>query len=311
MKRLRPIALLAAVALGCRARAPEPNPDLAVAAAGDAFALPLPRTVKIPSRLMLGVLPVFEPDQMIETYRPLAAYLGRELGTEVEIELTDTYEQLIDAVVRGEIDIAQLAPLTYVVAKERESSLTLIATNIAEGSSTYSGYILTKSDAQIQSAADFRGMRFGFVDYDSSSGYLYPYAFFLEQGILPERDFKSVVMTKRHDLAIEALLRGEIDGAATFSGALLNAEARGLDVERVHIVAKTGRIPYDAWCVRGSLDKGLHAMIQRALLALSTRTIAGRRILGPLKVINGFATTNDAAYDEVRRLKHLVDDARN
>jgi ABC-type phosphate/phosphonate transport system substrate-binding protein len=118
-------------------------------------------------------------------------------------------------------------------------------------------------------------------------------------------------MTKRHDLAIEALLRGDIDGAATFSGALLNAESLGLDSERLRIVAKTGRIPYDAWCVRGALAPGVKQRIQDALLQLSTRTLKGRKVLAPIRSINGFTHANDASYDEIRRLKHLVDAAHD
>src|SRR5206468_2370748 len=82
------------------------------------------------------------------------------------------------------------APLAYVVAKAKDPSIELIATNIEEGSSTYSGYILVRGDSPIVTAADFKQKRFGFVDVESTSGFLYAYAFFLEQGILPERDFK-------------------------------------------------------------------------------------------------------------------------
>jgi phosphonate transport system substrate-binding protein len=301
-------ALCLAIAAGCRARAPEPNADKTERAIKPVETF---ETVNAPPHLILGLLPVFEPEQIRETYGPLAAYLGEQLGTKIEIATTDTYAQMIDMVAKREVDLVQLAPLSYVVAKGRDKSLDLLATNIAEGSSTYSGYILTRTDSPIHAAADFRGRRFGFVALDSSSGYLYPYAFFLEAGLLPERDFKVMVMTKRHDLAIEALLKGEVDGVATFSGALLNAESKGLDTEQVRILAKTGRIPYDAWCARGTLDAALRRKIQHALLSLSTRTPLGRKILGPLRSINGFAAASDATYDEIRRLKTLVDAARD
>jgi phosphate/phosphite/phosphonate ABC transporter binding protein len=301
---------ISALALGfaaCRARAPEPSGEI------DERIGVMPKAegvTNVPPRLVLGLLPIFEPDELIQAYAPFAKYLGDELGTKVEVKLSTDYQGMVEMVLEHQVDLVQLAPLAYVVAKAKDDSISLLATNISEGSSTYSGYILVRADSPIQRATDFRGKRFGFVELESTTGYLYPYAFFLEQGILPERDFKEVVMAKRHDLVIEELMSGRVDGAATFSGALLNAESKGVDTDRLRIVAKTGRVPYDAWCVRGGLDLAIRDRITSSLLKLSTRTLAGRKILTPLRSINGFASTTDASYDDVRRLKKLVDAAR-
>jgi phosphate/phosphite/phosphonate ABC transporter binding protein len=305
MKRVAGSVLL--LLFACRARAPEPpsTPEDEVRPALKPEELP-----SVPHPLRMGLLPIFQPEELVKTYTPLAAYLGEALLTEVKIETSPDYASMVDRVLRQEVDLVQLAPLAYVVAKAKDHSLSLIATNISEGSSTYSGYILARADSPIRSVEDFRGKRFGFVDVDSTTGYLYPYAFFLEQGILPERDFKEVVMAKRHDLVIEELVTGKVDGAATFSGALLNAEAKGFDTDRIRIIAKTGRVPYDAWCTRGNLDPKVRDRIEAALLGLSTRSASGRKILAPLHSINGFARTNDAAYDDIRRVKRLVDAAR-
>jgi phosphate/phosphite/phosphonate ABC transporter binding protein len=302
-----PAAILFLLA-SCLAEAPEP-PD--PGADQRSVERRPERPSVVPNPLVLGVLPIFDPEEMIALYSPLARYLGQELGTEVRLELSEDYATMVERIAEGHVDIAQLAPLAYVRAKAKDPSLQILLTNISEGSSTYSGYIFAKSDAQLRHPSDFRGKRFGFVDPDSTSGYLYPYAFFLEQGIVPERDFKEVVMTKRHDLVIEELVHGRIDAAASFSGALLNAEAQGIDTEGLQIVAKTGRIPYDAWCARAGLDSALKAAIKGALQRLSTRTPVGRRILGGLRPpINGFAEARDENFEDIRRILKVVESKR-
>jgi phosphate/phosphite/phosphonate ABC transporter binding protein len=259
---------------------------------------------------VFGLLPVFAPDQMVRQFSPLASYLGHHLDTTMELRLTETYDEMLVLIEKGEIDLAQLSPFMYVTAKQKVPQIELIATNIAEGSSTYSGYIVARTDLGVSSIEDLKGLRFGFVDEHSASGFLYPSAFLISGGLNPERDFREIVFAGRHDSLMNHLIAGRIDAGATFSGALLNAEDHGLDVEQVQIVAKTGRIPYDAWVTRGDLHPSVVAKLQSRLLALSTRDRQGRRILRPLRSINAFAPITDAHYDQVRAVKTALERAR-
>lgn len=292
----------------CRSRAPEPDPSVLRASEHDRAAIPQ-KTPGMPRPLRLGLVPVFKPEEMALAFAPLASYLGEQLQTVVEIKVSPSYEESIALVADDGVDLVQLAPLAYVKAKERSPSLELLATNISEGSSSYSGYILTRAKDDIRSLEDLRGKRIGFVDEASASGYLLAYGFLLDHGIDPTTYFSELRMTKRHDLVISGLIEGKHDAAATFSGALLNAEANGLDVYQVEILAKTGRIPYDAWCVSGKLAPAVRARIRDVLLSLSTRTKEGRDRLAPLKSINAFTRVDDSAYDEIRRVKRVVEEA--
>jgi phosphonate transport system substrate-binding protein len=309
IRGLAVLTLVLSSSSACRARAPEPTPDaVPPPRAAQELRLELPLT-DVPERLRLMITPVFAPAELALAYAPLAAYLGEALGTDVELVTPPDYYGALDSVLRGEADIAQLTPLTYVLAKQQLPSLELLVTNISEGSSTYSGYLLARAGSSMRTVAELRGKVLGFISPESTSGYLYPYAFFLEQGIDPEQHFKRIVMLGHHDAALDALVLGEIDVVATFSGALLHAEGDGLRTEGLEIIAKTGRIPYDAWAVRGELPLGVKQRLEKTLLELSTRTAIGRRVLGPLRSTNGFAEASDAMYDDVRRVKKLVDQA--
>ncbi len=306
MKRALLILLL--FATSCRSRAPEPDPAVLISTGGERAILP-EKTPGMPRPLRFGLVPVFRPEDMAAAYGPLAAYLGEQLGTVVELKISPSYEESIALVAEDGVDLVQLSPLAYVKAKERTPSLQLLATNISEGSSSYSGYLLTRAKDNIRSLDELRGKRIGFVDEASASGYLLAYGFLLDHGIDPSTFFSERLMTRRHDLVISELIEGKHDVAATFSGALLNAEANGLDIYQVEIVAKTGRIPYDAWCVSGKLTPVVRARIRDVLLSLSTRTKEGRDRLAPLKSINAFTQAEDSAYDEIRRVKRVVEEA--
>lgn len=311
MKRA-PHALVALAAFtlgGCRARAPEPTVEAPITSStAPLLEIELPLT-DVPERLRFSITPVFAPAELAVAYAPLAAHLGEALGTEVELLTPPDYHSAMESVLRGEADLVELTPLAYVIAKQKMPSLELLVTNISEGSSTYSGYLLARAGTNIRTIADLRGKTLGFISEESTSGYLYPYAFFLDQGIDPQSYFKRIVMLGHHDSALDALGRGEVDVAATFSGALLHAEGQGLRTEQLEIVAKTGRIPYDAWAVRGELPLAVKRRLEKTLLDLNTRTAQGRRVLGPLRSINGFAEAGDSMYDDVRRVKKLVDQA--
>jgi phosphonate transport system substrate-binding protein len=295
------------LACACTVRAPEPGPLIPEDGEPSASYLEL---TGVPNPLVIGLLPVFASDQMVRQYSPLASYLGKQLDTTVELRLTESYDEMLLLVEKGGVDLAQLSPFVYVTAKEKSPDIELIATNIAEGSSTYSGFIVARADLDIDGIDELKGLRFGFVDEHSASGYLYPSAFLISGGLKPERDFREIVFTVRHDALMNHLVAGRIDAGATFSGALLNAEDQGLDTEQIEIVAKTGRIPYDAWVARAAMHPSVVAKLQSSLLALSTRDRMGRRILGPLRSINAFAPITDAHYDQVRAVKSALERAR-
>lgn len=294
------VGLLALVA--CRPPVPEARaPDRA-----EPVQVVLRRPHGVPNPMVLGLMPVLEPEGIRERYAALAAYLGDTLGTTVELSLAADYPSAIQRAAAGEVDVAQLSPLAYVDAKLENPNLYPLVANISEGSSTYSAYLMARrSGVPIRGVEDIAGRKLGFVDPSSASGYLYPYAFLLERGVDPSRDCEFTLF-KRHDRVLEALVAGSIDVGATFSGALIHAERAGLDTSDLEIVAKTGRIPHDAWVARPTLDPEVHDAIRQALLQLSTATQRGRKILAAIDSINAFTVVDDTHYDRVRDVRSRV-----
>lgn len=269
-------------------------------------------------KLVFGMAPVFDVESTRARFSPLASHLAAKLGIRVEIEVTDSYDELVEELKAGRVDLVKLSPLAYVKASEKIRDLKLIATQVANGSTDYSSYLVALAPSQAPEKKPKKrmtprekllGKQICFADKGSTSGYLFPLAWMSKHGIDPQRDLKEVHFGGSHLDCLKGLFDGRWDVAATWAGAIRaaredrGAHKAGVDVGEIVIIAKTGRIPYDAWCVRPGLSPALTAKIERVLDSTSTLTQEGRRALAPTLGINGWVLqAEDRVYDGVREV---------
>ncbi len=256
------------------------------------------------TQLRLGVIPSLATDTLRKSYARFGEYLQRQLSVPVHILVPDTYADAINKVKAGEYDLVSLSPYAYTQATD-EVKLNCLVQSIADGSATASGYVFVRDDSPRRSIEELVGARFGFVDPDSTSGYLYP------MKLLRDRKFNPVTLASteflgNHEAVLLAVLEGRVDVGATYQGAFAALRrARGVDPRSFRVIAKTQRMPRDIFCLRRDVPLEVGEAISRALLALSGSERAGREILGPLE-INGFTPADDAAYDDVRKVAREV-----
>jgi phosphonate transport system substrate-binding protein len=258
-----------------------------------------------PPELVFGMTPVVGVEATRARFAPLAEYMSDQLGIPVRLLVADSYGSLIEKMVAGEVDLAKLSPLAYVRVRQKIPEMKLVATHVANGSATYSSYLVALQDNKFSVLESPKGARMCFADPDSTSGYLYPAAYLQSRGIVPGRDL-SFKFAGDHRACLDGLFAGRYDIAATWAGAIRDARQSGLDVGELAIVAKTGRIPYDAYCVRPDLDKEIAGRIQRLLLRTNTLSKDGRRVLSHTLGINGWVPGDDRVYDGIRRVEESV-----
>jgi len=252
--------------------------------------------------LRWGITPYMAPDELKESYDPIAAFVGDRLGIDVELVMGNDYEGLEDLLVRGEVDVAIISPYSYVRAKKREAGLSVFASHIARGSPTYGAYIIVGEDSNIERLEELKGQPFGFVDRRSTSGWLFPAARMLEEGIHPERDLEEVFL-HAHDKVYDAVAEGRVAGGATYNGALRQGRDRRRDGRSVRVIAKASRIPHEAYVLREGLSPEVADALGAALAEISTGTRKGRELLAPMLRINGFIRVDDSHYDGVRAVE--------
>ena len=264
------------------------------------------------SGLRFGVTPFLDEAAMRTYFGPITGYLEQVLGLPVELVILRGYRELVDAAVSGTVDVFSLSPLSYVLARERMPDMRLLATEIGYGASSYSSFVIVRADDRARSLADLVGRRIAWVDEHSASGYLFPYAAFLEAGIDPERAFSHARFSGSHSEALLDLVSGEVDaactGSAPMAGAHLGTWENGATTPgSVRILHKAGRIPYDAVCARVDMPASGAERIARAFTSLTTRELRGRAILSNALGINGWIPGDDTRYDDVRTLRRRVE----
>ncbi len=101
---------------------------------------------------------LFQPDRDKNdaTYRPLAEYLGRQLGRKVVLFTVDSWEGLAKSLANGETDMALMGPWGYVLANH-ESGARVVSTILYGGKPEYFAIMVTHPDSGIRSIADLKG----------------------------------------------------------------------------------------------------------------------------------------------------------
>ncbi|MEE9523705.1 MAG: phosphate/phosphite/phosphonate ABC transporter substrate-binding protein, partial [Thermodesulfovibrionales bacterium] len=129
-----------------------------------------------------GVVPRDNPRIAYEKYQPIIDYLSETTLYKYELVLKKTYEDTVNALGHGEIDIAFLGPLAYLHAHSEYGAISILKSITEKEESFYRSVIVTKGDS-INELADLRGKNFAFASLKSTSGNLMPRYLLAEEGI--------------------------------------------------------------------------------------------------------------------------------
>jgi len=263
--------------------------------------------------LTFAVTPFLSDDAMRKAFVPISAYISERLGVPVRFRLARGYKDLIEIVERSEVDIVQLSPLSYVIAKRQIPGLRLLGSSLSFASATYASFIIARSDMGPNWLRRMRRrprLRFAFVDTRSASGFLFPYAALTRMGVDPERDLE-VIFSGSHDASIELLLAGKVEAAAVSSGTL-NLQARGevIGSGNLRILHKAGNIPYDALCTVPAIPESGARKIAAAFGSLNTRNHRGREVLKQARGQTGWVAADEGRYAQVRAVSEKVQTVR-
>ncbi len=252
------------------------------------------------SPLKLGV-GLFQPDKEKNdaTYKPLASYLSSKLGRAVELRTVDTWEGLAKSLANGETDLALMGPWGYVLANN-EAGAQVVSTILYDGKPEYFALMVTHPESGINSPADLKGKTFAFGDKGSTSGYLIPLHYFMQQGIDPETYFSKVIYTK-HQAIETQIAAGQLDAGADYNRNRTAMIEQGLlKAERSKIIWQSAPLPNDAFAVSKALfqDKTLVTKLQDALGGIGAALAAQPNLL-PVHY-TGFVNKDNAFYKPIR-----------
>jgi phosphonate transport system substrate-binding protein len=260
----------------------------------------LPGLARAAEPLKFGV-GLFQPDKERNdaTYRPLAQHLAERLGRPVQLRTVDSWEGLAKSLANGETDLALMGPWGYVLA-HHAAGAQVVSTILYEGKPEYHAIMVTHPESGIRSPADLKGKTFAFGDKGSTSGYLIPLHYFMQQGIDPDTYFAKVLHTK-HQAIETQVAAGQLDAGADYNRNRDAMIRQGLlKPERSKIIWTSPPLPNDAFAVSQALakDRAFVKQLQAALAEVGPLLTSRPNLLPPS--YTGFVDKDNGYYKPIR-----------
>ncbi|MDZ7736874.1 MAG: PhnD/SsuA/transferrin family substrate-binding protein [Gammaproteobacteria bacterium] len=151
----------------------------------------------------------------------------------------------------------------------------------------------------ISSIDDLENKIFAFVSMQSSSGYTYPLARFIDLGIDYHTYFNKVYFLGSHPRVTDAIVAGSVDAGATWDYNLKKAIEKHGDI--FNIIATVGTIPNLGIASNSLLSDDVKKKIKSALINIDPMLLKGLPA-------SGYVAGDDAYYDKVREVIDQISD---
>ena len=229
-------------------------------------------------KIIVGVNPFTSPLRILELYGPILKSCFKE---NYVLYVPKDYEGIQSGLSSGFIDVAWLSPFAY-VQTSKVCSIEPLASPEVGGKANYKGLIVSNSLHQLN---QLNG-KFGFVDKNSASGYIYARAHLQKNALSYDPVFYG-----SHDRVIEAVLKGEVMAGATYNEALDYYKGNTASLK---ILFETQAIPKDCIAFNKKSKKGDLSHLKALFTSYHDQNEAN---------ITGFIAIDDRAYDVVREVE--------
>lgn len=256
-----------------------------------AFTLALTTSVAAAQELKIGLIPEQNVFKQRERYDPLGRYLEKRAGVKIRFTILSRYGNILERFVEERMDGAFFGSFTGALAIERLGVEPLARPVNLDGTSSYRGYLFARTNSGIRTAADMRGKRLAFVEKATTAGYLFPIAWFREQGIAQvDAHFAEVYFAGSHDATIQAVLDGRADVGCAKHSMFDRVARRNPEVATaLTVLARSPDVPSNGLCVRPGLTEAVKTRLTRALLGMEADP-EGRDVLEKFEALRFIPT---------------------
>jgi phosphonate transport system substrate-binding protein len=245
-----------------------------------------------------GIISRYNPYIMYRDYQPIIDYLTQNTPYQFELKLGKTYEDTVNYLASGVIDVASLGALTYLEAHQRFGAIPILKPLNARGQPFYRSIIIIRNDSPIHSLKELKGHSFAFASLHSTSGNFIS-RYYLAQNDIHLKDLKNYVNLMHHDTVAEAVLKGKYDAGSVKDIIAYKYQEKGL-----RFLYKSPLIPGVPITVRPDAPKELIGWIKKALLALDRNNPEHKKLMQTwdAEFQHGFIEAEDADYEPLRKV---------
>ena len=253
----------------------------------------------------IAIASMTSPKETFTYYNDLVQYISDKVGYPIYIKQKKTYEEVNKLLENDEVDFAFICSGAFTEGYKKGKIKLLVAPEIDQKTS-YQAYIITQKDSEINSFRDFENKQFAFTDPLSNTGRLFPLKLLSNLNKNEQDFFQKTIFTYGHDISIQMVNRGIIDGASVH-GLIFDylTEYYPDKVKNIKIIQKSEKFGMPPIVTPVSLDKECFEKYQKVLLDIHQDSI-GKGILDKL-LINRFVIVEDSIYKSVFELKEYID----
>jgi phosphonate transport system substrate-binding protein len=189
-----------------------------------------------------------------------------------------------------------MGPASYVISKQRNADLHLLAAESNQGDKTFYGIICVREQSPIQSLAELKAKSFAFGDEQSAIGRYLAQDMLMKNGVYAW-DLARYEYLGRHDRVGTAVGTGGFDAGALRDETFEQLRSEGVEIREL------ARFPSVAepWIANSELDEGHFVALKETLLDIKVP-----KTLDAIEQ-DGFLVAEDSDYDLIRRSMQLND----
>ncbi|WP_440771633.1 phosphate/phosphite/phosphonate ABC transporter substrate-binding protein [Natronorubrum sp. DTA28] len=238
-----------------------------------------------------GLPPFQSQEELEEQYAGTFEWLadGFDEVDSVEGVPTTSYSGVVESVVNGHTELANLSPFIFVLAQEDD--VHPLAINWSHGSDSYHTYIATRADTDVEEIADLEGKTIAMVDPMSASGGMFPRHRLSQEGLhagdleTDPEDF-DIQWAGSHDAALRVLEEGHVDAAAY-------GDFQHPDDDEIVKIAESDPIPFDVIVAKPDTPEDVREELADRLVATPEEALEDHRV-------DEYGEFDPDLYDHVR-----------
>jgi phosphonate transport system substrate-binding protein len=234
--------------------------------------------------------------------------LFRKRGIDLDWVLYSGYDSMVDAFVRGEIDLAWNGPLSHVkmrkLAADRCKVIAMRDVDI-----NFITHFIARFDSGIETLEDLKDKSFAFGNRSSVQAGLLAYSFLKDSGIDPRKDLaansfcddrESQGKSDERDV-VDRVARGEFDAGAVSQRAMETmAEDGTLPRDNIRIFWSSPGYSHCCFTSKKDLDPTLASEIESAFLSVTSDDPIGKQVLEG-EACDHFVRGNDEGWDIIEK----------
>lgn len=255
----------------------------------------LPATSNADINLNFGVYTSDKPSSMVKKFRPVLNAIEKTMSQQLDetvkisLQISSGYDKGIDALVQGKVDFARFGPASYVLAKEKNADIGILAIESKNGGKVFNGLLCVHKDSDIKTVADVKGKRFAFGNKRSTIGRFLSQSYLYRHGVFA-KDLAGYDYLGRHDKVGAAVANGQYDVGAIKEGTFNKLVKKGAPLRSIADFPNVTK----PWIARSGLSEQIYAALKASLLMMKDNAA-----LKALKK-DGFIAGSDQDYEVIR-----------